>query len=197
MPGWNSGNEFASFILGQVDSANFSAPFKYMPKMKYGSFWGNDDIKLLKNLNITLGLRVDIQGGLTEEYGRFSTFDPTALNPVGITGATMFHTSKANGDTEWNVGPRVGFAYSSIRRLSFAAVTACTMQAFRQTPGIHTLWMVIRPIQLRQTQRMGCRQHSISTGTGTCPATLTQLPSTAIPCTWPAGSIVLPPQLTG
>src|SRR5215470_6844768 len=110
--GGGTGNEFASFILGQVDSSNFSVPFKYMPKMKYGSFWGNDDIKLMKNLNITLGLRVDIQGGLSEEYGRFSTFDPTAMNPVGVLGATIFHSSKANGKTSWNVGPRVGFAYS-------------------------------------------------------------------------------------
>jgi hypothetical protein len=60
-------------------------------------------------------LRVDIQGGLTEEYGRFSTFDPTAINPdpaVNIPGATLFHTSKANGQSSWNVGPRLGFAYS-------------------------------------------------------------------------------------
>jgi hypothetical protein len=108
-----TGNEFASFILGQVNGANFSVPFKYMPKMKYGSFWANDDIKVLKNLNITLGLRFDLQGGLTEEYGRFSTFDPTASNPaVGIPGATIFHSSKANGKSSVSVGPRFGFAYS-------------------------------------------------------------------------------------
>jgi hypothetical protein len=112
LTGGTTGNEFASFILGQVDSANFSAPFKYMPKMKYGSFWGNDDFKLMKNLNITLGLRFDWQGGLYEEYGRFSTFDPTAQNPVGHLGATIYHSSKANGQSSWNVGPRIGFAYS-------------------------------------------------------------------------------------
>src|SRR5206468_11734309 len=99
-----TGNEFASFILGQVDSANFSVPFKYMPKMKYLSFWGNDDIKVTKNLNLTLGLRFDWQGGLYEEYNRFSTFDPTAPNPVGVPGATIFNSSKANGNSSWNVG---------------------------------------------------------------------------------------------
>ena len=50
--------------------------------MKYGAFWGNDDIKVTSNLNITLGLRFDWQGDLHEEYGRFSTFDPNAPNPV-------------------------------------------------------------------------------------------------------------------
>jgi hypothetical protein len=112
LTGGTSGNEFASFILGQVDSANFSAPFKYMPKMKYGAIWANDDLKVTSKLNLTLGLRVDLQGGLAEEFGRFSTFDPSAQNPVGHLGATIFHSSKANGQTSANVGPRFGFAYS-------------------------------------------------------------------------------------
>ncbi len=68
--------------------------------------------KLLSNLNITIGLRFDWQGDLHEEYGRFSTFDPSAPNPVGVPGATIFHSSKANGKSSWNVGPRFGFAYS-------------------------------------------------------------------------------------
>ena len=59
-----TGNEFASFILGQVDSANFSVPFKYMPNMKYALSWVNDDIKVTKKLNVTLGIRFDWQGGL-------------------------------------------------------------------------------------------------------------------------------------
>jgi hypothetical protein len=112
LTGGTTGNEFASFILGQVDSANFSAPFKYMPKMKYGAIWANDDLKVTSKLNLTLGLRVDLQGGLAEEFGRFSTFDPSAQNPVGHLGATIFHSSKANGQTSANVGPRFGFAYS-------------------------------------------------------------------------------------
>src|SRR5262249_4284846 len=72
----STGNEFASFLLGQVSTAGFSIPFKYMPKMKYGAIWVNDDFKLLPNLSLTFGLRFDYQGNLTEEYNRFSTFDP-------------------------------------------------------------------------------------------------------------------------
>ena len=52
--------------------------------MKYGAIWANDDVKLLRNLTITIGLRFDWQGNLHEEYGRFSTFDPSAPNPVGV-----------------------------------------------------------------------------------------------------------------
>jgi hypothetical protein len=193
--GNGTGNEFASFILGQVDSANFSVPFKYMPKMKYGSFWGNDDIKLLKNLNITLGLRVDIQGGLSEQYGRFSTFDPTAPNPVGVPGATIFHNSKANGNTSWNVGPRIGFAYSlnpkTVIRggygMYYAGVQADSWDPY-PVDGYQT-----NPVAANVTN--GLSPAFYMQGTGTCPTTLTQLPGTTIPCTWPTGSITLPPQL--
>ena len=107
-----TGNAFASFILGQVDSANFSAPFRYTPKMKYGSFWGNDDIKVTHNLNVTLGLRFDWTSGLSEEHNRFSTFDPNAQNPIGHLGATVFNAGQATGKSSWSVGPRFGFAYS-------------------------------------------------------------------------------------
>jgi len=108
----STGNEFASFILGQVNDANFSIPFKYMPKMKYSAPWINDDIKLTSKLNITVGLRFDWTSGLSEEYNRFSTFDPAAPNPIGHLGATVFNASKATGNSSWSVGPRLGFAYA-------------------------------------------------------------------------------------
>src|SRR5438094_3120384 len=106
-----TGDGFASFILGQVDSANFSAPFSYMPKMRYGSPWINDDFKLTPKLTLTLGIRFDWQSALSEQHGKFSTFDPTAANPVGHLGATVFGGSKPIGNSSWSVGPRFGFAY--------------------------------------------------------------------------------------
>jgi len=191
-----TGNEFASFILGQVNSANFSVPFKYMPKMKYGSFWGNDDIKVLSNLNVTLGLRFDWQGGLSEEYGRFSTFDPTAPNPVGVPGATVFHDSKANGRSSWNVGPRIGFAYSINPRtvirggygMYYAGVQADSWDPY-PVDGYQT-----NPAALNTTN--GLTPAFYFNGTGACPSTLTQLSGVTVTCGWPAGSIVQPPQLT-
>ena len=108
----HSGNGFAALILGQVDSANFSAPFNYMPKMKYSSPWVNDELKLSSKLTLSFGLRFDWQSGLYEQHGRFSTFDPAAQNPVGHLGATIFNSSKANGDSNWATGPRFGFAYA-------------------------------------------------------------------------------------
>lgn len=190
-----TGNEFASFILGQVDSANFSVPFKYMPKMKYGSFWGNDDIKVSNNLNLTLGLRFDWQGGLYEQYGRFSTFDPSAQNPIGVPGATIFHTSKANGNSSWNVGPRFGFAYSfnpkTVIRggygMYYAGVQADSWDPY-PVDGYQT--NPVAPNTLN-----GLAPAFYFNGKGACPTTRTQLTTVNVPCGWPTGSIVLPPQL--
>ena len=172
-----TGNEFASFILGQVDNANFSAPFKYMPRMKYGAIWANDDIKVLSNLNITIGLRFDWQGDLHEEYGRFSTFDPSAPNPVGVPGATIFHSSKANGKSSWNVGPRFGFAYSfnpkTVIRggygMYYAGVQADSWDPY-PVDGYQT-----NPVAPNTTN--GLSPAFYFAGTGTCPTTLTQLPA--------------------
>jgi hypothetical protein len=192
-----TGNEFASFILGQVNSANFSVPFKYMPKMKYGSFWGNDDVKVTKNLNLTLGLRLDWQGGLSEEFGRFSTFDPSAPNPVGVPGATIYHNSKANGKSSWNVGPRFGFAYSfnpkTVIRggygMYYAGVQADSWDPY-PVDGYQT-----NPSAPNTTN--GLAPAFYFNGTGACPSTLTQLPTSTVTvgCGWPAGTILLPPQL--
>jgi hypothetical protein len=106
----STGDSFASFLLGQVYDANFSYPFNYMPKMKYAAPWINDDFKVTAKLTLTLGMRFDWQSGLSEQHGRFSTFSPTAPNPIGHLGATVFGP-QAIGDSNWAVGPRFGFAY--------------------------------------------------------------------------------------
>jgi len=196
--GGPTGNEFASFILGQVDGANFSAPFKYMPKMKYGSFWGNDDVKVTRNLNLTLGLRVDIQGGLSEEFGRFSTFDPSATNPVGVPGATIYHSSKANGNTSWNVGPRLGFAYSlnpkTVIRggygMYYAGVQADSWDPY-PVDGYQTNPTVVN---LNAGQQLPAFYFN-GTNAASSPGCTTET-ALGVSCGWPSGSIVLPSAAT-
>ena len=189
-----TGNEFASFILGQVDSANFSAPFSYMPKMKYSSPWINDDFKLTPKLTLTFGLRFDWQSGLSEQQGKFSTFDPAAQNPVGHLGATIFNSSKANGDSSWSVGPRFGFAYQIKSKtvirggygMYYAGAQADSWDPY-PVDGYQT-----NPTAPNITN--GQFPAFYFQGTGSCPAAYSG-PSAPAPCGWPAGSIVLPPQL--
>lgn len=191
--GGPTGNEFASFILGQVDSANFSAPFRYTPINKYFAPWVNDDIKLTHNLNISLGLRFDWQSGLHEEHGRFSTFDPTAPNPVGVPGATVFNASQATGQSTWSVGPRIGFAYSPNAKtvirggygMYYAGVAADSWDPY--------------PVDGYQTNPVAPNTSNDEfpafyfNGKGACPTA--SLPA-GVGCGWPANSITLPPQLS-
>ena len=189
-----TGNEFASFILGQVDSANFSAPFNYMPKMKYASPWINDDFKVTPKLTLSFGVRFDWQGGLYEQHGRFSTFDPTAQNPVGHLGATIFGSPKANGNGSWNTGPRFGLAYAlndkTVVRGGYGMYYA-GVQADSWDPY---------PVDGYQTNPTAPNNSNgqfpafYFQGTGSCPAAYGGANALA-PCGWPTGSIVLPPQL--
>jgi len=196
--GGPTGNEFASFILGQVDHANFSVPFRYTPINKYFSPWVNDDIKLTHNLNISLGLRFDWQSGLHEEHNRFSTFDPTAQNPVGVPGATVFNASQATGQSTWSVGPRIGFAYSPNTKtvirggygMYYAGVAADSWDPY-PVDGYQT-----NPVAPNTSNDLFPAFYF--NGTGACPATRTQLVGVNIPCGLAAtGAIVLPPQLRG
>jgi Carboxypeptidase regulatory-like domain len=128
--GWDSngnlltatGDPVASFLLGQVDNANFNVTtLRHLLNEQYISPWFNDQFKVTKDLTLTLGLRFDYQGCLSESHGNLSTFDPNTPNPGagGIMGAIIFagHGSGRTGlkcfeqppKDAW--GPRVGFAY--------------------------------------------------------------------------------------
>jgi hypothetical protein len=118
----STGDPVASFLLGQVDNANFNINFfRHLQNEQYISPWINDEFKATKNLTLTLGLRFDYQGCLSDAHGNQSTFSPTTPNPAvgghlgaiifagngpGRTGAKCFEKPAHDA---W--GPRLGFAY--------------------------------------------------------------------------------------
>jgi hypothetical protein len=127
--GWDSngvqlsatGDPVASFLLGQVDNANFNVNHRHLLNEQYISPWINDEFKATKDLTLTLGLRFDYQGCLSDAHGNQSSFDPNTPNPGagGHLGAIVF-AGKGPGRTglkcfeqppkdAW--GPRIGFAY--------------------------------------------------------------------------------------
>jgi len=116
-----TGDPVASFLLGQLDNANFSVNYRHLENEQYISPWVNDNLKVTKNLTLTLGLRFDYQGCLSDSRGNQSTFDPNTPNPgagghlgaiifagkgAGRTGKTCFDQPSKDA---W--GPRFGFAY--------------------------------------------------------------------------------------
>jgi len=128
-----TGDAFAAMLLGQVDYASFTAPTFYMPKFHYASPWVNDSYKVTPHLTLELGLRLDWNSGLSEQYGRFSTFSPTATQTIGgasVPGAMVFG-SQAYGNGSTGLAPRLGFAYqlgqNSVIRGGFAEYYGATI----------------------------------------------------------------------
>jgi hypothetical protein len=113
-----TGDPYASFLLGQVSSANFSIPAFSDYRRPYFAPWINDDWKVTDKLTLSFGFRFDLQYPRTERHNQFSSFDPSLPNPGagGRLGALAFaglngHPNtfeQLQGDT---YGPRFGFAY--------------------------------------------------------------------------------------
>ncbi|RRA48263.1 TonB-dependent receptor [Acidipila sp. EB88] len=122
----STGNAFASFLLGQVDSAKRQQAFETKLRNFAISPYIMDDIKITPHLTVNAGLRYDILVPFTvDNPGNVAFLDvnkpnPGAVGPNGpLLGAatSLGHGPEAAGfnraDISWkNVGPRLGFAYA-------------------------------------------------------------------------------------
>jgi hypothetical protein len=119
-----TGDSYASFLLGQVDNANAAVQGR-APRIgqAYYAAFVSDDFKLSKTLLINLGLRYDIDKPRTEAHGNFSNFSPTLPNAGagGLPGAIYFAGTGAGrigGSGEFaktyrkDFAPRIGFAWA-------------------------------------------------------------------------------------
>jgi len=115
-----TGNAFASFLLGTVDSANRVGSPELRLRNRDFSPYIQDDIKLRPNFTINLGLRWDIMVPFTEVHNQIVYQDPHIPNPGadGLLGAaTKFGTCTGcagitRADIRWNhFSPRLGFSY--------------------------------------------------------------------------------------
>ncbi len=123
----STGDPFASFLLGQVQTANFLIPAFTTFNGNFTSTYVNDEFKVNSKLNVTLGMRLDYQFPWRERFDRMSTFDPSVPNPGagGRLGALVFAGNgpgRAGTRTFDKIpldawGPRVGFAYKASDRL--------------------------------------------------------------------------------
>jgi hypothetical protein len=116
-----TGESFASFLLGQVHFSQQTIPVYPIFSEAYLAPWVNDEFKVTDKLTLTLGLRWDYEFPRTERHNRYSTFDPSTPNPGagGRPGALIFagtgqglsgHTTFEDPSKDaW--GPRFGFAY--------------------------------------------------------------------------------------
>jgi hypothetical protein len=124
----NSGNGFATFLLGSVCSATFSKPLmSNLPRTLMHSAYIQDDWKVLPTLTFNLGVRYSVEGPSSLKYGQISIFDPAAPDTSVYTGWTCpaggckgmwTHPASAayHRDTN-NFQPRIGLAWHPRRRL--------------------------------------------------------------------------------
>ena len=122
----NSGNAFASFLLGAVDTG--SAYFRSsLPggRYRYYGMYADDTFKVNTKLTVNFGLRYEISVPTSDPLGRISYMDPALANPGAgnLRGAYVFGgdgpgRAGFNGflDTHFkNFAPRLGFAFSPTR----------------------------------------------------------------------------------
>jgi len=123
----NSGNAFASFLLGVVDNSSYNGLFVVPgPRYQYKALFVHDDWKVSRKLTLNIGLRWDLFTPRREHNTNISGFDPTLPNPGAgnLLGAIRFlgngpgrdNSRSSFADTDFkDFGPRIGFAYQVMK----------------------------------------------------------------------------------
>ena len=119
----NTGQIFASFLLGSVSSATFTQEFaSWLPRWRSHQFYFQDDWKPMRKLTLNLGLRWSYETPFQTKNGQQSQFDPTVKDPIsGLMGAIV-HPSGPLAKNDWNnFAPRLGLAYNFHPKMVFRA----------------------------------------------------------------------------
>jgi hypothetical protein len=113
----STGNSVASALLGAANGFTISQPPTLRVSRNVAGLFLQDDWKITRRLTLNLGIRWDLEGGMSEALDRVGFFDPLAVNSAvnrpgvfryaGRDGAPRHFT---RGDFN-NISPRVGFAY--------------------------------------------------------------------------------------
>lgn len=134
----NTGNPFASFLLGYVSQAQFTrAQGTWSPRWYSNSLYLQDDWKPTRNLTLNLGLRWMYETPFNTGNGLISQFDPTAMDPLtGRTGAILHNPGPLAKRDLNNFQPRLGIAWNFrpnwVFRGNFGVITS---DIFTATPN--------------------------------------------------------------
>lgn len=115
---------FASFLLGAVQEASQQTPWDLYGRRQAYSLYIQDDFKVNSRLTLTMDLRWDQTGPLTEKYGQWANFDTRAISQsFGVPGTLVFAQSGKDsfeGKRDWKqFGPHFGVAYQLANRVVF------------------------------------------------------------------------------
>jgi hypothetical protein len=141
----NTGNTFASFLLGTVSSAVYTQDFAtWLPRWWSHSLYVQDDWKVTRGLTLNLGLRWSYESPFQTKYGQQSQFDPTVIDPLtGKLGAITHPKEPLAKKDLNNFQPRLGLAWNFrpkwVFRSSFGVMTTdLTVNDINQNFGEYT-----------------------------------------------------------
>ena len=113
----NTGNAFATFLLGEANGASILRPDPIRSRSEYWGIYIQDDWRITTTLTLNLGVRWEGTTPRREDNNRFNAFDTRAVNPVSNTpGVVTFAGVNNTPRTAWdfdgnNIGPRLGLAW--------------------------------------------------------------------------------------
>ena len=117
----NTGNNFASFLLGSVTQATFTRSVAtWLPRWWSQAGYVQTDWKPVRNLTLNLGVRWSYESPFTTKYGQQAQFDPTAKDPISGRLGAVIHPKGLLGSRDLNnFQPRFGLAWNFHPRLVF------------------------------------------------------------------------------
>src|SRR5262249_41462675 len=106
----NTGNAFASFLLGQVGRFSVDAqPQTIKPRAKIAEFFIQDDFRATRRLSLNLGVRytLNLPSTIVDDQGAVFNLNTQKLDLFGKNG----FSHSARDLSGKNFGPRVGLAF--------------------------------------------------------------------------------------
>ena len=110
----NTGDSFASFLLGSVTSATFTNLLaNYLPRWWSHQAYFQDDWRVTHNLTVNFGVRYSYESPAQTKWGFKSEFNPNVADPLtGLMGAITHPTGTVYRSDKNNFTPRVGLSWN-------------------------------------------------------------------------------------
>ncbi|HLY20028.1 MAG TPA: TonB-dependent receptor [Bryobacteraceae bacterium] len=129
---------FMNFVEGAVRTGSYSAAFSGSGSRYYRSdtagLYINDNFKMMSNLSLTVGLRWDFDGPLSEKYGKLTAFNPSLYSYDASTDTITSSGLEVAGNNaqlgtagasdslltqhQWGLAPRIGLAWTPKPKLT-------------------------------------------------------------------------------
>src|SRR5687768_13303689 len=106
------GRDVAAFLLGiptaqATQSIIDATGINYSAQSQYHGFYFQDDWRITQKLTLNLGLRYELEMGLTERFNRFIRgFDETSSSPVEAAARAAYTTAYNANPSNFLVTPR-------------------------------------------------------------------------------------------